>query len=115
MLEKYSFGELNHTNLSVYNYGREYCCFDHRWGPGVQDHYIIHLVISRRGHFSLNGSSYSLESGQIFLMPANYLAQVEYSVGYEDPLLFSKVLKKKKGSLPASIGKNASANLEKKL
>lgn len=83
MLEKYTFEQLDHTDLSVYNCGAEDCRPGHRWGPGVRDHFIIHLVIRGRGRFGINGIIRSLDPGQIFLIPANCLA--EYEADQQEP------------------------------
>ena len=50
---KQSFKQ-NYTNnieLSIFNCGLERCAPGQTWGPGIRDHYLIHLVVSgKRAH-----------------------------------------------------------------
>lgn len=68
MLEKYYISRKDNTDLNVYRCGIEECLPDHSWGPGVRDHYIIHLIISGKGRFTVNGHTHILETGQGFLI-----------------------------------------------
>ncbi|MGI6623512.1 MAG: AraC family transcriptional regulator [Acetivibrionales bacterium] len=68
MLEKYYISKKDNTDLNVYRCGFEKCTPGYFWGPGVRDHYIIHIVSSGRGSYSVNGETYSLEAGQGFLI-----------------------------------------------
>lgn len=48
---KQSFKQ-NYTNnieLSIFNCGLERCAPGQTWGPGIRDHYLIHLVVSGKG------------------------------------------------------------------
>ena len=50
---KQSFKQ-NYTNnieLSIFNCGIERCAPGQTWGPGIRDHYLIHLVLSGKGVF----------------------------------------------------------------
>ena len=50
---KQSFKQ-NYTNnieLSIFNCGLERCAPGQTWGPGIRDHYLIHLVVSGKGIF----------------------------------------------------------------
>ena len=52
---KQSFKQ-NYTNnieLSIFNCGIERCASGHTWGPGIRDHYLIHLVLSGKGVFEV--------------------------------------------------------------
>ena len=56
---KQSFKQ-NYTNnieLSIFNCGLERCAPGQTWGPGIRDHYLIHLVVSGKGTFEVGGSS----------------------------------------------------------
>lgn len=68
MLEKYYISKKDNTDLNVYRCGIEECMPNHSWGPGVRDHYIIHLIISGKGCFTANGKTHNLEAGQGFLI-----------------------------------------------
>ncbi len=64
--------------LSVYNTGRQQCPPNYQWGPGIRDHYLMHYVISGRGYYTVNDSTFSLSSGDLFLafpgVPITYKA-----------------------------------------
>ncbi len=68
MLEKYYISKKDNTDLNAYRCGIEECMPNHSWGPGVRDHYIIHLIISGKGCFTANGKTHNLEAGQGFLI-----------------------------------------------
>lgn len=53
--------------LAVYNTGLQRCPGGYAWGPGVRDHYLIHLVLSGHGRFASREEAYHLESGMLFL------------------------------------------------
>jgi len=54
--------------LSVCNTGMHRCEGRYSWGPGVRDHYLMHYVISGKGTFQVNGRSFSLAKGDVFLI-----------------------------------------------
>lgn len=56
------------VSLSVYNVGFQKCEPLYQWGPGVRDHYLIHHVISGRGHYTVGGDTYELNAGDTFLV-----------------------------------------------
>ncbi len=68
MLEKYYISKKDNTDLNVYRCGFEECSPDYFWGPGVRDHFIIHLVLTGRGIYTVNGKTFTLEAGQGFLI-----------------------------------------------
>ena len=54
---KQSFKQ-NYTNnieSSIFNCGLERCAPGQTWGPGIRDHYLIHLVVSGKGTFEVVG------------------------------------------------------------
>ena len=56
---KQSFKQ-NYTNnieLSIFNCGLERCAPGQTWGPGIRDHYLIHLVVSGKGTFEVGGKT----------------------------------------------------------
>lgn len=77
MLEKYTFGQQEQTDLSVYNCGIEDCLPGHSWGPAIRGHYILHLVRSGCGTFTSNGQTYNLKQGDIFLITPAKAAQYQ--------------------------------------
>ncbi|MDQ6420077.1 AraC family ligand binding domain-containing protein [Paenibacillus sp. LHD-117] len=55
----------------------------HRLGPKVYDFYLMHLVLSGRGTFMLNGSKHELGAGDTFLIQPEEL--VSYESDPDDP------------------------------
>ena len=55
----------------------------HKPGPKVVDYYLLHHVLSGKGIFSCNGSTYELSAGDSFLIEPDRL--VGYTADLEDP------------------------------
>ncbi len=65
---KQSFKQ-NYTNnieLSIFNCGLERCAPGQTWGPGIRDHYLIHLVVSGKGTFEVGGHTFEVVPGDLF-------------------------------------------------
>ena len=60
-------------DLSVFNCGLERCAPGHTWGPGIRDHYLIHLVLAGRGTFQTGGKTWELAPGDFFFVPPGQL------------------------------------------
>lgn len=82
---KHSFKSKLRENLAltVYNSGFQKCESSYRWGPAVRDHYLIHLVISGKGTYSVSGHTYFLSRGDMFLATESDL--VTYTADDENP------------------------------
>ena len=57
--------------------------FRSTWGPGVRDHYLIHLVVAGKGVYQVNGAAYNLQEGDLFLAKPNQL--ITYAADETDP------------------------------
>lgn len=53
--------------LMVCNTGVQRCEERYSWGPGVRDHYLIHYIIAGKGRYQVNGQTYTLGAGDLFL------------------------------------------------
>lgn len=73
----------NNIELSIFNCGLEKCAAGHTWGPGIRDHYLIHLVLSGKGTFQAAGRTWSLQPGDLFLAAPNQL--VAYTADDQQP------------------------------
>ena len=73
--QSYKQNYTDNVELSIFNCGHEYCQPGHTWGPGVRDHYLIHLVVAGRGVYQVNGLSYTLQEGDLFLAKPNQLTR----------------------------------------
>lgn len=69
--------------LSVYNCGLQSCEAGYTWGPGVRDHYLIHLVTSGCGSYQIGSDAFSVSAGDLFLAKPGQL--ITYTADTEDP------------------------------
>ncbi len=74
---------LENVGLNVYNCGYQQCSGGHSWGPAVRDHYLIHLVVSGKGVYTVDGQDYALSRGSAFIIRPQSL--VSYSADENDP------------------------------
>lgn len=73
----------DNVELSIFNCGQERCVPGHTWGPGIRDHYLIHLVVSGKGNYKVGGKTYDLVPGDLFLIKPNQL--IVYCADSADP------------------------------
>lgn len=69
MAEKHYIQHKHNTDLNVYRCGVEACEPGHAWGPGVRDHFLIHLIRQGCGTLVLGGQTFHLTAGDGFLVP----------------------------------------------
>ena len=81
--QSYKQNYTDNVELSIFNCGRESCRPGHTWGPGVRDHYLIHLVVSGKGVYQVGGVSHTLQEGDLFLAKPNQL--ITYAADESDP------------------------------
>lgn len=79
----YKVTEKELVSLSVYNVGFQKCDALYQWGPGIRDHYLIHHVISGKGYYKVNNSTFTLCAGDSFLVYPN--TEVLYFADENDP------------------------------
>lgn len=83
---KQSFKQQNYTDnieLSIYNCGLEKCAPGKTWGPGIRDHYLIHLVVAGKGVFEADGKTWEAEKGDLFFARPNQL--IRYTADEQQP------------------------------
>jgi AraC-like DNA-binding protein len=73
----------DNIELSIFNCGLEKCAAGHTWGPGIRDHYLIHLVLAGKGTFQTAGRTWDVQSGDLFLAVPNQL--IAYTADAEQP------------------------------
>jgi len=83
MLEKYYFSQKGTTDLRMVNCGIEQCVPNFRWGPGIRDHFILHLVLSGKGTFKTKNREYILSKNSGFLVCPGEIT--EYRADAKDP------------------------------
>ena len=88
---KQSFKQ-NYTNnieLSIFNCGLERCAPGQTWGPGIRDHYLIHLVVSGKGIFEVGGRTWEVSGGDLFFARPSQL--IRYTADEQQPWEYSWV------------------------
>ena len=88
---KQSFKQ-NYTNnieLSIFNCGLERCAPGQTWGPGIRDHYLIHLVVSGKGTFEVGGHTFEVIPGDLFFARPSQL--IRYTADEQQPWEYSWV------------------------
>ena len=71
------------ASLYVLSTGRQQCAPGYGWGPGVRDHYLLHLILSGTGTYTVGGAVYALSAGDSFLIYPN--TPVHYCADKEEP------------------------------
>ena len=69
--------------LTVYNTGIQQCAPNHKWGPALRDHFLMHYVVSGKGTFTTEKERYSICAGEIFLIYPSQL--VSYCADENEP------------------------------
>ena len=88
---KHSY-KVNHSasmGLTVYNCGLQKCEPGHSWGPAVRDHYLIHYILSGRGHYEVGDKQYELSAGSGFLAAPSTV--IYYQADQDDPWQYTWV------------------------
>lgn len=67
----------DNIELNLYTCGHESCKSKHSYGPAVRSGYLIHIVLSGKGTYKVNNTSYNLTAGDGFLIYPNELIYYE--------------------------------------
>lgn len=65
-----TMGEKNSKGqpLQVFYCGREACASGHFWGPAVRPHYLLHVILTGKGFYTVNNTKYTLQGGDAFFI-----------------------------------------------
>ena len=69
--------------------GHSECLPLHSYGPGTRPYYLMHFVLSGKGHLVVNKTEYLIEEKQIFLIEPDQM--VFYQADKENPWTYSWV------------------------
>lgn len=76
-------------DLYVSFVGTQRCPPRHDWGPARREEYLMHFVISGKGLYEVNGTTYPLRGGQVFLITPG--AMTYYCADGKDPWQYTWV------------------------
>lgn len=68
MNNTYIFEENSFTDLTIYQFGQERCAPMLSCGPAKHNHFILHYVMHGKGIYSTGGNTFTILSGQAFLI-----------------------------------------------
>ena len=72
------------ASLSVTNVGWEKTAPNHKWGPGIRDHYLIHYIIAGKGNYRFSDhKTQQLSAGDAFLIYPN--TEISYQADADEP------------------------------
>ena len=83
VVDYYISKSIDNAALSILTSGHQICEPKGLWGPGIRDMYLLHYVKTGRGIYQVNGKTYSLKAGDVFIIYPNTL--VSYLADMEDP------------------------------
>ncbi len=69
--------------LNPVQFGYEQCAPSHSYGPGLRTYWLIHYVLSGMGSFRINGQTYHLHAGEMFVIPPQ--TEISYCADEKDP------------------------------
>lgn len=59
----------HYNGFNPTQYGYEQCAPNHGYGPAIRPCWILHFVISGKGYFRREGREYTINPGEIFVIP----------------------------------------------
>jgi len=81
--------DINLTDLSVYQCGKQDCDPDYSYGPAIRDHFLIHYILEGEGIFQSGDKTYKLKKNQGFLICPEQIAY--YRASSTNPWLYTWV------------------------
>ena len=63
--------------------GKEHCAAGYSYGPAVRSQYVLHYIISGKGSYTINNTTYTLHKNQGFLIPPDTITY--YEADKEEP------------------------------
>lgn len=82
-IKHYYLDKATNASLWVCQCGWEKCPSNHKFGPSVRDHFLIHYVVSGSGKYTNSSGEYHLTKGQGFLISPSEVTT--YTADVEDP------------------------------
>jgi len=90
-----------YSGLNPVQFGYEDCCPSHTYGPAVRGHWLLHYVKSGCGMFYREGKAYSVQPGEIFVIPPN--VETVYAADRENPWRYIWIGFTCEGELPVKL------------
>ena len=83
MTDSYTAFQQTQLDLGLVFSGSQSCLPNYSYGPAVRDQYILHYIIKGKGCLKIEGESYLLEAGDLFIIPKRISAF--YKADEHDP------------------------------
>ena len=77
------------TNLELKQCGTQQCQPGNSYGPAIRDIYLLHYIVSGKGHFNNGKTIYEIQPGDMFLITPG--VSTFYQSSYEEPWRYTWV------------------------
>ena len=83
----YDLASKKNADMEAILFGKEDCAPSHAYGPTLRPYHLFHFVTGGQGMLQIEGATFQLNAGDIFLIPAEQMAYYEASAA--DPWSYS--------------------------
>lgn len=91
----------HYNTFNPVQFGYEQCEGGHLYGPAVRDHWLLHYVVSGTGRFQMEGHTYILHPGELFVIPPR--VETVYQADTAEPWYYIWIGFTCEGPLPLSL------------
>lgn len=75
----YDLASKKSADMEAILFGREDCSPSHGYGPTLRPYHLFHFITGGHGFLRIDGSTFELASGDVFLIPAEQMSYYEAS------------------------------------
>ena len=72
-----------YKDINPMQFGSEICSPSHSFGPALRTYWLLHYVVSGKGHFRIKDREYTVTAGNIFVIPP--FVETYYEADSRDP------------------------------
>ncbi len=100
-----TLADLELSDLNPITLGFESCKPKHSYGPAVRSYWLLHYVVSGKGHFTRNGQTHQITKESMFIIPP-YL-ETYYEADSSEPWTYIWIGFTAKNNLPTAFSSPA--------
>ena len=89
MFRRCNIQEGKYLSISPLDFGIEDCASEHSFGPVVRLYWLLHFVISGKGTYTVNNTTYEITPGQAFLIKPDEITK--YTADKDEPWTYTWV------------------------